>query len=128
MKPTMNVDQLSGRQLDIAISRLVFGHQVEERPNAGTGEPDAVYNASLDENAPMWVRVPFYSISFAASIEVELELQKKGWKRQEARAGSHWQEPGGLRVILEHADGRTVGAFGSENEALCRAALKAVTA
>jgi hypothetical protein len=68
----------------------------------------------------MWVRVPFYSISLAASIEVELELQKKGWKRQEVRAGSHWQEPGGLRVILEHADGRTVGAFGLENEALCR--------
>jgi hypothetical protein len=124
----MNVDQLSGRQLDIAVARLVFGHQVEERPNARTGEPDAVYNASLDANAPTWIRVPFYSISIAASIEVELELQKQGWKRQEVRAGSHWNEPGGVRVVLEHADGRTVGAVGSENEALCRAALKAVTA
>jgi hypothetical protein len=71
--------------------------------------------------------VPFYSISLAASIEVELELQEKGWRRQEVRAGSHWNEPGGVRAVLEHADGRTVGAFGSENEALCRAALKAVS-
>jgi hypothetical protein len=42
------------------------------------------------------------------------------------RAGAHWKEPGGLRVILEHADGRTVGASGLEDGALCLAALKAV--
>ena len=122
----MTIDQLSGRQLDIAVARQVFGHQVEERPNAQTRELDAVYNAGLDANAPTWVRVPFYSISLAASTEVELELQKQGWKRQEVRSGSHWKEPSGLRMILEHVDGRTVWAFGSENEALCRAALKAV--
>jgi hypothetical protein len=122
----MNVDQLSGRQLDIAVSRQVFGHQGEERPNSRTGELDAVYYAGRDADAPTWARVPFYNISLAASIQAELELQKKGWKRQEVRAGSHWKEPGGVRMILEHADGRTVGAFGSENEALCRAALKAV--
>jgi hypothetical protein len=122
----MDVDQLSGRQLDIAVARQVFGHQVEVRSRARTGELDAVYNAGLDANAPTWVRVPFYSISLASSIQVELELQKKGWKRQEVRAGAHWKEPGGMRVVLEHTDGRTVGAFGSENEALCRAALKAV--
>jgi hypothetical protein len=55
-------------------------------------------------------------------------VQHQRWKRQEVRAGSHWNEPGGVRVVLERADGRTVGAFGSENEALCRAALKVVTA
>jgi hypothetical protein len=29
MEPTMNVDQLSGRELDVAVARLVFGHQIE---------------------------------------------------------------------------------------------------
>jgi predicted RNA binding protein YcfA (HicA-like mRNA interferase family) len=122
----VSFDDLSGRQLDLAIARHVFGHQVEERRDSRTGELDAVYNAGMDADAPIWVRVPSYSISLDASIQVELELQKKGWKRQEVRAGSHWNEPGGVRVILEHADGRTVGAFGHPNEALCRAALKAV--
>jgi len=31
-----------------------------------------------------------------------------------------------LRVVLKHEDGRTVEASGPLNEALCRAALKAV--
>jgi predicted RNA binding protein YcfA (HicA-like mRNA interferase family) len=117
----MNVDQLTGRELDVAVARRVFGYEVEERANTRTGEKDAVYRMAGAD----WVRVPFYSTSLAASVQIELELQKKGWKRQEVR-GSHWDEPGGVRVVLEHADGRTVGAFGSENEALCRAALKAV--
>ena len=67
--------------------------------------------------------MPFYSRSFDASIYVEIELQRRGWKRREARAG----EPSDARVVLVHADGRTVEASGSEDEALCRAALKAVS-
>lgn len=122
----MSFDDLSGRQLDLAIARHVFGHQVEERLDSRTGELDTVYNAGMEADAPIWIRVPSYSVSLDASILVELELEKKGWKRQEVRAGSHWNEPGGVRVILEHADGRTVGAFGHPDEALCRAALKAV--
>jgi hypothetical protein len=31
-----------------------------------------------------------------------------------------------VRVVLAHPDGRTVEAFGPANEAICRAALKAV--
>ena len=110
------------RELDVAVARRVFGYEVEERANTRTGGKDAVYRMAGTD----WVRVPFYGMSLAASVQIELELQKKGWKRQGVRAGSHWTEPGGVRVVLEHADGRTVGAFGSESEALCRAALKAV--
>jgi hypothetical protein len=42
---------------------------------------DAVYNVSGDANAPGWARVPFYTASMGASITVEVELQKRGWKR-----------------------------------------------
>jgi hypothetical protein len=118
----VNIDALTGRELDVAVAGRVFGYEVEERANTRTGEKDAVYRMAGTD----WVRVPFYSTSLAASIQVELELQKQGWKRQEVRAGSHWNEPGGVRVVLEHADGRTVGAFGHPDEAHCRAALKAV--
>lgn len=83
----------------------------------------AVYNGDMEGRAPAWVRVPFYSRSFDASIYVEVELQRRGWKRRETRAG----EPSDARVVFEHAAGRTVEASGSEDEALCRAALKAVS-
>lgn len=120
----MNIEALSGRELDAAVARHVFGYQVEERLIPWTGEPEVVYNGELEAGKdPAWVRVPFYSRSFEASIYVETELQRRGWKRREARAG----EPGDARVVFEHADGRTVEASGSEDEALCRAALKAVS-
>lgn len=83
----MSVDELSGRALDAAVARHVFGLEVGERPNTRTRE---------------------------------------GSKRQEVYARSHWNEPSGVRVVLEHADGRTVGVFGHPDEALCRAALQAV--
>ena len=118
----MSIDELSGRALDSAVARDVFGLQVEERRNSRTGEPDHVYNVGRDTKSPSWVRLPFYTASMRTSITVEGQLQKLGWKRQEMRAG----ESEGVRVVLEHADGRTVEAFGLVNEALCRAALKAV--
>jgi hypothetical protein len=57
-----------------------------------------------------------------ACITVELALQDRGRKRTEPRV----RATGDVRVVLEHADGRTVEALGPVNEALCRAALKAV--
>jgi len=119
----VNIDALTGRQLDVAVAREVFGYQVEERPNSRTGELDAVYNGDMEGRSPAWVRVPFYSTSFATSIYVEMTLQQRGWRRKEAQEG----EPTDRRVVLDHADGRTVEAVGHEDEALCRAALKAVT-
>jgi hypothetical protein len=116
----VNIDALIGRELDVAVARRVFGYEVEERANTRTGEKDAVYRLAGTD----WLRVPFYSTSLAASVQIELELQKKGWKRQEARARAQ----GDALVVLKHADGRTVEAFGPENEALCQAALKAVGA
>jgi hypothetical protein len=119
----VKIDSLTARELDAAVARQVFGHQVEERRNSRTGELDAFYNAGLEPKDPTWMRVPYYSSSLAASVQVELELRRQGWRWQEARA----RAPGEALVILKHADGRTVEAFGPENEALCRAALKAVT-
>ena len=113
----MNVHGLSGRELDALVAQQLFGLQVQERANLKTGEQDFVYNARPQAPTPEWVRVPFYAAGFGASITVEVELQKRGWRRKEA------SEPG---VVLEHADGRTVEAVGPLNEALCRAALKAV--
>ena len=68
------------------------------------------------------VSCPYYSSSLAASVQVELELQHQGWRREEARP----RAAGDALVVLKHTDGRTVEAFGPENEALCRAALKTV--
>ena len=70
--------------------------------------------------------MPYYSASLSASIQVGLELQKRGWKRPERHVGAQWNEPSGVRVVLVHTDGRTVEATGHPDEALCRAALKAV--
>ena len=100
----------------------MFGHQVEERPNLRRGETDAVYSTSSRSSNATWVRVPLYSTNLSASVQVEVELQKRGWTRTEPLVGA----PGDVRVVLEHADGRTVEAFGPLNVALCRAALKAV--
>ena len=118
----MDADELSGRQLDFAVARHVFGLEVEERVNVRTGEKDAVCR----EPGKDWLRVPFYGISLTASINVEVALQDQGWKRQRGQEAIRWQELGVVRVILEHADGRMVEAVGPINEAICVAALRAV--
>lgn len=118
-------DDLSGRTLDAAVARHVFGLEVEERTSARTGEKDFVYAARPDAPKSKWVRVPFYAASLGASITVEVELQKRGWRRVAPQWGSHWNLTDDPNVILEHTDGRRVQAWG-HNEALCRAALKAV--
>ena len=113
------------RELDAAIARHVFGYEVEPRTNTRTGETDYVQRAPSGQD---WVRVAFYSASMGAAINVDVELQKRGWKRvpMPRRLGSQWNEGDGPTVVLEHADGRVVEEFGPVNEAVCRAALKAV--
>jgi len=114
----MNADELSRRALDAAIARHVFDLEVEERTNKRTQERDCVCR----EPGQQWLVVSYYSSSLAASIKVDVELQKRGWKRIRPQG----RETGAVRVILEHADGRTVEGFGPVNEAVCRAGLKAV--
>lgn len=118
----VSLDDLSGRALDAAVARHLLGLEVEERTSTKTREQDYVCR----EPGKDWNLVAYYSASLAASIRVEVELQRHGWKRQERRTGANWKEPGSWRVVLEHADGRTVEAVGQPDEAICRAALKAV--
>ena len=118
----MNVDELSGRALDAMVAQQVFGLHVEARVNTRTGEKDFLYALPGGD----WLRVAYYTASMAASVTVEVALQKCGWKLK-TQPGENWNGPGDVHVILEHSDGRTVGAFGPLNEALARAALKAVT-
>lgn len=118
----MDPDNLSGRSLDAAIAQHVFGLDIEERTNTRTGERDYVCR----EPGKEWLRVAFYGMSLSSSIQVEAALQERGWKRRQGQIGSHWNEPGKVRVVLERDDGRTVEAVGQPDEALCRAALKAV--
>ena len=122
----MDIDDLSGRELDALVGQRVFGLQVEERQNARTGEKDFLYALRPETPNQEWVRVPQYSVSFGASIKVELALGDRGWKRKAMALGSSWNEPSSVRVVLKHADGRTVEALGLVNEALCRAALNAL--
>ena len=106
----------------MAVARHVLGYAVEERINAKTSEKDVI---SRQPGSKGWVRLAFYGSSMGASLNVEFELQRRGWRRRTTRTV---HEPTALvEVILEHRDGRTVKAQGeSFNEALCRAALKAV--
>lgn len=114
-------DDLSACDLDPVVAERVFGLRVEERVNARTGQRDFV-NAT--PSGRDWVRVAFYSGSMGAALEVEYQLHKRGWRRTEPRG----RATSDVRVVLEHADGRTVEATGPANEALCRAALKAMEA
>jgi hypothetical protein len=115
----MNGDALTGRALDAEVARHVFGVTVEERTNPRTGEKDFVYEVHPGQ----WVRIAFYSASTVASLNVELALRDHGWTRTEPRE----RASGDVRVVLKHADGRTVEEHGPINTALCLAALKAVT-
>ena len=75
----MSVDHFSGRDLDALVAQHVFGLQVEPRTNSRTGEKDFLYAVHPGQ----WVRVPFYAASMGASINVEVALQDRGWKRTE---------------------------------------------
>ncbi len=117
----MNVDTLSGRELDAMVAEWVFGLHVERRTNSRTGERDFLYAVHPGQ----FVRVPFYTASMGASITVEVEMQQRGWKRI-VLASVQRKAPNDAHVLLVHSDGREVSAAGLLNEALCRAALKAV--
>ena len=114
----MEIDELTGRDLDALVAERLFGLEVEERTNTRTGEKDVVCRAPGKD----WVGVAFYSASMGASLNVQLAVQDRGWNW----IGPRPQGTGDIRVVLEHTDGRTVEASGPVNVALCRAALKAV--
>jgi len=118
----MSIDELNGRELDAQVAQRVFGLQIEPRVNTRTGETDYVYPLRPGAPPDEWVRIPFYSVSLAAAINLEVELQHRGWRR----ADSNLKDTGDVRVILQHTAGRRVEAFGRAPMALCRAALKAV--
>ena len=114
----MNIDALSGRELDTAVAKRLFGYAIAERVNPKTGKPDAVYRLPSGD----WARVPSYAARITASIQVEVRLEDLGWKRLPAPKVTGPQE-----VVLVGKDGRSVKAKGeSLGEALARAALKAV--
>jgi hypothetical protein len=120
----MSIDDLTGRELDAAVAARLFGHVVEERANARTGQRDYVHVTRPYTPTRDWVRVPHYNSSLSASITVEAELQRAGWTRKGAG-----YRPGPSRdvtVVLEHRDGRVVEASGPFETALCRAALRVV--
>ncbi len=118
----MNVDALSGRELDAAIAREVFGLKVESRTNARTRGLNYVHEVHPGQ----WVRVSFYSGSMGASLNVVEELHRRGWEQTDGFAAVHFNGSGDFHVVLKHLDGRVVEVDGPRNVALCRAALKAL--
>jgi hypothetical protein len=102
----------------MAVARHVFGRIVEEQIDSRTKEKDVVYRVS--EHG--WVRVPEYSRTLTASIELENKLADLGWRRHVPPAGLH---QGVMGVTLVHRDGSRVEASGPFQTALCRAAVKA---
>lgn len=122
--PTANIDELTGRELDALVAERVFGLTIEPRTNTRTGERDYVHALTPGAPPEAWVRIPYYSVSMAAAINLEVGLQKRGWRRVD----SNVKDTGDIHMILQHTDGRRVDAFGRGPVALCRAALKVVTA
>ena len=119
----MKIDNLTGRELDMAVARHVLRYEVEERIDTTTGEKDAFSRPRGQGKG--WVRVASYGASMGASLNVEYELQHRGWRRRVTGTVKEPTTP--AEVILDHGDGRSVKAVGrSRGEALCRAALKAV--
>lgn len=120
----MNIDQASGRSLDALVARNVFGLLVEPMTNAKTREPDPVCRLPSGD----WVTVPYYSSLVLGADEVVAKLQNLGWRVMSERRGDLRGAPPDLQIMLAHSDGRMVKAYGrSFSQALCRAALKAVT-
>jgi hypothetical protein len=112
-------DNLSGRELDAAVAAQLFGLVAEPRVNTRTRERDAVYRLPNGD----WVRVAFYSERMGPCLNVEAWLREQGWERI---APTGKAPAGEVEVVYQHKDGRTLGARGRLNEAVCRAALKAM--
>jgi hypothetical protein len=119
----MNPEDLGGRALDAAVARRVFNLEVEEHRNTRTGQLDFVYRVGQGDS---WYLVPQYSQTMAASITLENELAKRGWHRVPLKDGAGPAPGIPVTVSLRHDDGRVIDATGLPEEALCRAALKAL--
>jgi hypothetical protein len=119
----MNPDNLSGRALDAAVARYVFGLEVEGRTNARTGDRDWVCREPESD----WNRVAFYG-SLGASIKLELRLADLSWKVKPSPFG--WTpDASGVALVTLLNGGRQVDTSGGTfEEALCRAAIKAIAA
>ena len=119
----IEVDELAGQELDARVAQQLLGHEVQERTSRTSGRRAFVYNARPHAPTPEWVPVPSYSGSQAASLEVALWLQDQGWKVLRTDA-----DLTRTHVVLSRGGGSQVEAAGAhEYQALCRAALKAVT-
>ena len=118
-----DVDSLDGRALDAAVARHLFGLEVEERIGTRTGLKGIVCRQPGKD----WNLLPLYAVSAVATFNVKDELAKRGWTWHEGRPRPQQSQRGAGRVFLDHTDGRVVEAEGaSVEEALCRAAVKAV--
>lgn len=80
----MSIDELNGRALDAQVAQRVFGLQIEPRVNARIGETDYVHPLRPGASPNEWVRIPFYSVSLAAALNLEVALQHRGWRRADS--------------------------------------------
>lgn len=118
----MSIDELEGRALDASVAHHIFELRVEERANLKTGKRDYLHAVGNPDD-PGWVRVPEYSVSTGPNLNVSVWLQEQGWTRI---APTGKAPLGEVEVVYQRSDGRTVSARGRLNEAVCRAALKAL--
>jgi hypothetical protein len=114
-------DHLTGRALDAAVARLVFSLDAQERTNARTGARNWVCR----EPGRDWNVVAYYG-SLGASIKLELKLADIGSKVKPSPLGRTPDASGVVLVSLVIGEQQVAGSGHSFEEALCRAALKAV--
>ncbi len=118
----VSIDELSGRVLDAALARHLFGFQVEARCNARTGE---LYYVERREGED-WSRVPCFSAAGSYwALAVEFKLSDFGWHLTPASEARR-QATGHVRFVLERDGARVEGTAGTFEAALCVAALRAV--
>ena len=118
-----DIETLTGRPLDAALERRLFGYDVEERVSSRTHKPELLRRLDND----VWVVIPYYSTRMSAGLNVGDQLRRLGWTVDEASSNRRPDVGGRYFVTLNGHEGERVTASGESWElALARTALKTV--
>jgi hypothetical protein len=117
----MDPDLLSGRDLDVAVAAEVFGLEVMGRTRNRIGDTEFSCRAPGED----WHRVPLYS-SLSASLSLESKLRDLGWMVKRSPFAQVTEPSGRVVATLEGGAAQVQGTGANFEEALARAALRAM--
>jgi catechol 2,3-dioxygenase-like lactoylglutathione lyase family enzyme len=85
-RPNQYADHPARRVVDPEL--LANGFLVGEQ-GGRDGLPEQAHGGRLGASPDEWVRIPFYSVSLAAAINLEVELRHRGWRRADSTIKGH---------------------------------------